>query len=188
MDEIRENAEQEMVEKLKQRFPTAKVSNPFHTKYSGDRILMTINGRRIYVYFLDEVGEDGKPWFCVATDLKNLQGYSGNIEEVLDYIENNMEAVYSSRNVNIRNGRYVRAGLTREQRYNRNAERIWNDYDRRTKRFKDYLAENGVSDDEITMLHNNTGLGSNGPDLWTRTKEIADANGPDEWERLNHLK
>lgn len=88
MNAIRDLAEQEMVNKLRKRFPTARVSNPVHNKYAGDKITMTIDGERIYIYFFEEIGEDGLPWFDV--ELSNGNGRAGNIEETLEYIENNI--------------------------------------------------------------------------------------------------
>lgn len=90
MDKLRQQAEADMIEALKQAFPDGKVSNVIESKYSGDRIQLTLNGKRITVYFMDEEGEDGKPWFMVITDKRAGKSYSGNIEEVIDFIKTNM--------------------------------------------------------------------------------------------------
>lgn len=90
MDKLRQQAEADMIEALKQAFPEGKVSDVIESKYSGDRIQLTLNGKRITVYFMDEEGEDGKPWFMVITDKKAGKSYSGNIEEVIDFIKTNI--------------------------------------------------------------------------------------------------
>ena len=93
MDKLRQQAEADMIEALKQAFPEGKVSDVIESKYSGDRIQLTLNGKKITVYFMDEEGEDGKPWFMVITDKKAGKSYSGNIEEVIDFIKTNIVEV-----------------------------------------------------------------------------------------------
>lgn len=90
MTEIREKAENYLIERLKKEFPEAKVSNVITSKYSGDRILLTLGKKRISIFFETESGEDGKPWFMILLDAKNKKSYSDSEDGIIDYIKNNL--------------------------------------------------------------------------------------------------
>ena len=90
MNKLRKDAENKMINSLKKEFPEAKVSDVIESKYAGDRILLTNNGKRVTIYFMDEQGEDGKPWFMVIKNKANKESYSGNIEDVIKYIKTNI--------------------------------------------------------------------------------------------------
>lgn len=90
MDKLRKDAENKMINSLKREFPEAKVSDVIESKYAGDRILLTNNGKRVTIYFMDEQGEDGKPWFMVIKNKANKESYSGNIEDIIKYIKTNI--------------------------------------------------------------------------------------------------
>ena len=90
MVEIREKAEQDLIARLKEEFPKAKVSNVISSKYRGDRILLTSGDKKISIYFEDEMGEDGKPWFMILLDSKNKKSYSDNIDGIIKYLKDNI--------------------------------------------------------------------------------------------------
>lgn len=88
MDKIREKAEQEMIKELQKEFPNGKVSNVVTSKYNGDRIQLTVGGKRVTIYFMEEQGEDGKPWFMAVKNRTTKESYTGNIKDVISYIKN----------------------------------------------------------------------------------------------------
>lgn len=103
-------------------------------------------------------------------DANDMDTYQYVIRKYIDD-----EKLDESKNLNER-------GLTRAERHNRNMERIFNNYNAQLDRMADYLKQNGFSDEEITELRNNTGLGASA--LPDKAKEVADKNGPNEWHNL----
>ena len=76
--------------------------------------------------------------------------------------------------------------LTRAERHNRDAERIYDTYNKQIERFCEFLRRLGYDEDRITKARQNTGIGAH--ELWDLCKPEADKLGPDVWDKLCSLK
>ena len=80
------------------------------------------------------------------------------------YAESDEDAIRQFRNYLSKKEGLQERNLTSAERYNRNADRIFKDFDARNERMAQFLKDYGVSDDEIAELKNHTGLGRNALD------------------------
>jgi len=123
-------------------------------------------------------GRNREEWVATANNLERQ--VKDHNEKATDIVNKEKERIANkkaneSANLEERN-------LTRAERYNRNMEKIWNNYNAQLDRMASYLKQNGFSDEEVEELRKNTGLGASA--LPDKAREVADKNGPDEWHKV----
>ena len=75
--------------------------------------------------------------------------------------------------------------LTRAERHNRDAERIYDTYNKQIERFCEFLRRLGYDEDRITKVRQNTGIGAH--ELWDLAQSEAEKLGPDVWDKVCNL-
>ena len=93
IEEYKNKQLQDFINKLRTNFPKCKVSEPIHSKYSGDRIKITHKNLIITIILMELLEtESGQPEYAISYD--GHQNYIGVADDVIQFIKNYIEQDY----------------------------------------------------------------------------------------------
>ena len=93
IEEYKNKQLQDFISKLRTNLPKCKVSEPIHSKYSGDRIKITHKNLIITIILMELLETDsGKPEYAISYD--GHQQYIGVADDVIQFIKDYIEQDY----------------------------------------------------------------------------------------------